>query len=109
MRITERSWNAAVYPGESHLCAIVIHEYGHSLGEPHNTNPLSVMNPEVAFSTGKPPACTQIEVEEAAAANAHIMVELEREEAHYAALYRERKHHSNRRHRHARLRHHPHP
>lgn len=44
------------------LCTIVVHEYGHSLGEPHNENPQSVMDLQTEYTTGEPLACKQIQM-----------------------------------------------
>lgn len=89
MRISERAWGE-VAPWT--LCVTVVHEYGHSLGEPHNTNPLSVMNPAVEYTTGKPAVCTTLEVETIAHENAVMDAKIARENTQEReALARERR------------------
>lgn len=42
------------------LCALFVHEYGHSLGHAHTTDPLSVMSPGTLYTTGLPPVCSEV-------------------------------------------------
>jgi hypothetical protein len=90
MRIGETQW---LYAAVSFLCVVAIHEYGHSLGEPHNADPLSVMNPSADLSTGKPADCTALEIAEIATANAAYEAKDWQESAISAAIAkRGRKH-----------------
>lgn len=73
MRIIPSYWLESLAPGEQteDTCAVFIHEYGHSLGHPHTTDPNSVMNPFTMYSTGMPPECRELagSAPEPAAAN----------------------------------------
>jgi hypothetical protein len=62
MRIIPSYWEETLSPGAQteDTCAVFIHEYGHSLGHPHTTNPNSVMNPFTMYEQGMPQECKEL-------------------------------------------------
>lgn len=92
MRVIPSVWLEDLTLGASAeiICAIVVHEYGHSLGHPHSTDPNSVMNPLTVYTTGMPRQCKELgEVEFAPIT---ITISNTRPKHHH-------KHHKKRRHR----------
>lgn len=63
MRIIPSYWMETLTPSEeaADLCVVFIHEFGHSLGNPHTTNIYSVMDPLTAYTTGMPSECKNLE------------------------------------------------
>jgi hypothetical protein len=62
MRIIPSYWEETLSPGTQteDTCAVFVHEYGHSLGHPHTTNPNSVMNPFTMYEQGMPQGCKEL-------------------------------------------------
>lgn len=62
MRIIPSYWLEELTPDQQteNTCAVFIHEFGHSLGHPHTTDPNSVMNPFTMYSTGMPSECKEL-------------------------------------------------
>lgn len=62
MRIIPSYWEEKLTPGAQteDTCAVFVHEYGHSLGHPHTTNPNSVMNPFTMYEQGMPQECKEL-------------------------------------------------
>lgn len=61
MRLIPSMWHETAF---AWICAAFVHEYGHSLGHPHSTDPKSVMDPLTAYDQGMPtPECAAPVVE----------------------------------------------
>jgi hypothetical protein len=96
MRISETAWDS--YP-MADLCALATHEYGHSLGKEHDTNPTSVMDPGAVYSTGKPADCTDLELAEVAIQQAADEAQSKRESTAEAIMIKDGRRHWAKHHR----------
>ncbi len=89
MRFDPTSWAEPGALGEFDRCTVFVHEWGHSLGYEHTTDPNSVMDPATIYTTGAPPECKTILAEGQLAEHLAIKATVEAELAHEEVLEHE--------------------